>query len=258
VKTELTGIVVKGNYTLNDAGLPLNLRGKLPTTLLSYAWRGAYEGVQDINHRYNPTYDTEYTLNETILPSPGVIPYNSTFWYENISHPLSAPFLKPAFDCIDYTGYRRPLNGSCMCFRDTPLNFDWSAADNMFCMSGAGYSWGFSSFVTLFGLALELAWVSICYLLWLDANFNSRLLRYRRNGYGTFRSTLDLAEAIHRELGGATSAYSNGELKKALEGREEIGFSVEEKTGANHIGIVPKSRKKQDLKDWVTGIEVYG
>ena len=249
MRTELTGATGQG--TLNMANEEDKDSGYLPTTfLVPQNETGAGIRPED------STYPVIYTLNASVPSGPGIIPYNSTLWFKNTSHPLDAPFLTFGPDCVDYTGYR--ADGACLCFRRSPLKFDWASAENMVCMSGTGYSWGFSSFVVLLGLALEVAWVSICYMLWLDANLNSRLLRHRRSAYGVFRSSLDLAEAVRRELGDSTSAYANADLKKALEGREEIGFSVEEERGAKHVGIVPRSRKKPGLRGWVMEQEEYG
>lgn len=83
-----------------------------------------------------------------------------------------------------------------------------------------------------------------CWGLWLDANVNSELLKMRRTGYGAIRSALDLSESVNRDLGNSSSAYSDKELEKALDGCDKVGYAVEDSGGVSHIGIASEGKQR--------------
>lgn len=110
--------------------------------------------------------------------------------------------------------------------------------DNLRCVQRQGYAWGLSAVLALLGLILEAIWAIGCWALWLDAQVNSQLVKFRRSG-GEIRASLDLAEGVRRDLGANTCAYSDDELSRELDKCEPVGYSIEERDGASHIVLVP-------------------
>lgn len=194
-------------------------------------------------------------LDDSIAPGPGVIPYNSTFWFKGVERQLDAPFLRIGTRCPPHNNFFTSF-GSCVCYRGSPITYDWFSNDNMLCVGSRNYIWGFSAFLTMVGLAMESAWALGCWAMWLDANVNSKLLKHRRTGAGVIRSVLDLAESINRDLGDSTCVYCNKELEKSLDIFEHIGYSVDRKgDGVRHIGIVGESQKRREE---LNEFELYG
>lgn len=171
---------------------------------------------------------TRYSLDPSITPGRGIVPYNSTFWYNKAEVEIDAPFLDVGSRC---THHDTPLSalGACVCYRGEPVRRDSTllSPENIICVSEQGYVWGFSSILTLVGMILEVIWCFICWILWVDANANSELLRHRRRTDGLLRHVLDLAEAVNKELGPGCAEYSSQELEEELEKRDSVGYVVE-------------------------------
>ena len=215
-----------------------------------------YSGINQSVHALNPTennlpihkYPITFHLNDSIPTEPGIVPYNSTLWYAGEQHVLPAPFLPLSNSSCAANNALFSTLGVCVCYRGQPLTYDWYSNSNMSCISGQGYSWGFSGTLVAIGLLLEAVWVGICLGLWWDANLNSRLLKQRRRGAGVLRTVLDLAESVERDLGTATCGYADGELGRALEKWEDVGFAVEDRAGRAHIGVVARGWKRGSFR----------
>jgi hypothetical protein len=108
-------------------------------------------------------YNATLELDTAIAPGPGIVPYNSTLWFNGTGYELSAPFLNADRAC---SWFGDPL-GSCLCYDDNPIYTDWRTnltGANMKCINdNNSYIWGFSSFICLIGLALEIWWIFGCW-----------------------------------------------------------------------------------------------
>jgi hypothetical protein len=224
---------------------------RLPRVLLGFQ-SNKTDQSSDLKPVYSPTKrNTTFILDTSIQHGPGIVPYNSTLFYNSTAHTISAPFLRlganwapPTRDSV-WTS-----DGTCICYRGDIIPYDWLNNDNMPCVSDRGYAWGFSSFITLVGLVLEAIWAIACWPIWLDANVNSELLRHGRSGAGVIRSVLDLAESLNRDLGADTCAYSDGELAQALQKCELVRYTIQTEGNVSHIGLGPQSLEgKLRLRD---------
>jgi hypothetical protein len=261
-ETALTGTPLSGHYDMNeDEGymyqandavpppqynrVPEAAPSGLPKTLLGWAYPGMGQELEISNDQLvddwieGGAYYATFILDENIAPGPGILPYNSTIWFSNQASSLRAPFLDVGKACPGQINFYTTL-GNCVCYRGEPLATDWYS--ELTCVNKRAYAWGFASIITLIGFCLEAIWAVGCWSVWMDANINSRLLLWRRKGAGTLRGALDLAESVKRDLGPDTCAYGDGELIKALEKCEPVGYAVEETpSGVAHIGLVPES-----------------
>ena len=264
----LTGPAVSDSYNMEDhsqrnssgevIGSRVPLKG-LPRVLTGWQYTGIGQKKKPLREYEEDwpihMYAAKFSLDESISSrAPGIVPYNSTLWYGNRSYSLSAPFLSLGDGCSPHSGFYSSL-GSCVCYRDKPISYDWYSNDNMSCVSRKGYAWGFSSFLVLVALIIEGVWAIGCWGLWLDANVNSVLLKRRRRVAGVVRSALDLAESVNRDLGTGTCAYPEKELSKALDRCDDIGYSIDDRSEIAHIGLVPESLKR---RSYMYGDKHYG
>jgi hypothetical protein len=171
-------------------------------------------------------YEATFSLDESIIPGPGVVPYNSTIWWDGRRIELEAPFLDVSVGgCSAWLGNSL---GACLCRGNEPIMHNFLTQENMQCVGQDGYVWGISSFVCFVGLAMEIVWVIGCYAMYFSAYRQSRLVLGGRSGAGRIRNVLDLAEAIRGDLGEWTGAYQEKALKKALDRCPPVRFVVAE------------------------------
>jgi len=102
------------------------------------------------------------------------------------------------------------------------------------------YQWGFSFTLTFIFLILNTVWSIGMYAMWMDAHENSRVDRSGRETGGMFRSVVDLATAIQRNLGKAADQCSNSELEKRLK-RSHGGLDIP-------LDELPQSRREERRK----------
>ncbi|KAF7556461.1 hypothetical protein G7Z17_g1465 [Cylindrodendrum hubeiense] len=230
------------------SGIPTALKGwEFKDQGKSYEPVSEWESWQVANYTLDSNNAT-FLLNRTITQGEGVLPYNSTFTYDNETFELQAPFLDIGKGCKEHRLFFTNL-GNCVCYRGQPLEDEFFLPDNLRCVQRHGYVWGLSAVMALIGLCIEAVWVIGCWGLWLDAQVNSELVKFRRGG-GDIRASLDLAESVKRDLGANTSAYSDAELSKDLDKCEPVGYSVEERDGASHIVLVPaRMQSKIKIRD---------
>ncbi|KAI8633859.1 hypothetical protein F5Y19DRAFT_471116 [Xylariaceae sp. FL1651] len=165
--------------------------------------------------RFGPYNDAVYRRSGYSQGS-GILPYNSTLQYRNISIHLSAPFVEFGIGDTDCTWWNS-TTGECPCYRGKPLGSDWAIGREFVRIGAQGYVWGFSSFILIISLILETVWVI---------------------GIGTARHILDLAEAMNRDLGLHTSTYTDIELRDALKNCPPVGYQLGNTDGVKHIGLV--------------------
>ncbi|KAH7157325.1 hypothetical protein B0J13DRAFT_541522 [Dactylonectria estremocensis] len=223
---------------------PMEAPSGLPMTLKGWGFKHTnksweYDPDKPLDDHYTiESYNATFTLNRTIPLDDGVVPYNSTFIYNNKTFELEAPFLDIGRGCKHHRDFFSSL-GNCVCYRGLPLPEEFFVQNKLRCVQREGYVWGFSAVLALIGLCFEAAWVIGCWGLWVDAQVNSELVTFRRGGGGEVRASLDLAESVNRDLGANTCAYSDAELSKELDKCEPVGYSVEERDGVSHIALVP-------------------
>ena len=113
--------------------------------------------------------------------------------------------------------------------------------------SPPGYSWGFS-FILLFVTALlTTIWSIGMYIMWLDAHLHSRYNRAGRR-MGPFRAALDLAKALHKDMGeDAAEHLSNSEIKDLLK-RGMNGHVI----GYELLDLPGSGEKELPLTRWET------
>lgn len=250
-----------GPQSLDMDSLYLSWQG-LPATLYGWQYTGI-DQIEEVNLKtdkvaYKPgpedwqilEYSATFSLDPTIGPGPGIVPYNSTFWYDGKATELTAPFLNLGTSCSPHNNYFTSL-GSCVCYNGRPIPYDWYSEENMVCVAKRGYVWGFASFITLIALVIEATWAFGCWFIWLDANVNSTLLKKRRPNWGILRNALDLAESVNRDLGVNTCLYSDKELERELDKCEYVGYAVEERGDISHIGIYSEGKERPRLYDGI-------
>ena len=185
-----------------------------------------------------------FRLNHSISYHPGVaasIPYNSTFWYKGTEISLQAPFL--GFMNCTWLQFKRSDASisppDCLCYKGELVLQDFRVGNHKACTGGAEYVWGFSHFITLIGLILELVWCLVCGYLYLSTNIGIINL-YDRSAVGTLRNALDFAEVVKEELGDDICLYTNKQLMEALSDSHPIGYATKERSdGITHLGLVP-------------------
>ncbi|KAH9883697.1 hypothetical protein F4778DRAFT_765711 [Xylariomycetidae sp. FL2044] len=195
---------------------------------------------------------TTFVLDPSVAPGPDVVPYNSTLRLNGEVVALDAPFLQLGTSCSSWAA--TDAIGSCLCLGDDPIPTDFRRRENLSCISEVDYVWGFASTITFAGLVAEAVWIVGIVYLWYGASGGSGLVGANRAGVGTVRNLLDLAEAINRDLGDKTCAYSERELNKRLGRCDDLGWFIEKKVGdgegeegVDHIGMrgVPKGLKRR-------------
>jgi hypothetical protein len=186
--------------------------------------------------------NTTFLLNHTASFGPGRLPYNSTITLAGREIPLAAPFLTFGVGCREW--FNSNL-GECICYKGQPLVAEFRNKEQFACVNGQQYAWGFSSTLTFVSLLLETAWAMVLFCLWSDAR-RSKLVRHGRSATGSVRSVLDFAEWMGGMLGGRTGAYTNKDLRAALDKGPPMGYALIKEKGDQedgegryvHIGLV--------------------
>jgi len=109
------------------------------------------------------------------------------------------------------------------------------------CRPDQYYKWGFvmNWFFMLF--AFFAVWVFGMFVVWMDAQHNSRLTRVGRQ-FGGLRGVVDLADAVRYELGPHTSGYSDEELRKELGKRAPVRYYIlqDDESERTSVCLVPE------------------
>lgn len=107
------------------------------------------------------------------------------------------------------------------------------------CLPETYYVWGLSSLLLYIVLCLQISWIFGMYFVWLDANIYSAICRSGRRMRGDFRAAVDLSDAMGEVLGNETCAYSNDEMRSALNREPGLRYYAADVNGHDvaHIGI---------------------
>ena len=116
-----------------------------------------------------------------------------------------------------------------------PWNYT-SSIDNVVCLQGLGYQWGFSSVLTSIFLGCNTVWLIGMAITWRSLLSRSEFVKKRRT-MGKYRATVDLAEAIREELGSSVCVLSDTALERELKERLSIRYHVYEETDKDHLHI---------------------
>lgn len=227
---------------LSDFGVTQSVTGDLSNDTAKYLYNTIfgwqYLGVGQAGNQdarsFGP-YDVSFVLDQNVSLDAGVVPYNSSIWWNNENITLDAPFLEIGADCSWFDD----SFGICLCIGDQPITTDFRGPDNIRCVSQSTYIWGFSSAVSITGLILEMVWLAGCWVMWLYARSHSKLVSSNRTCSGDVRAILDIAEAINRELGDCTGSYVDSELIEELEKRPPVGYTIETSSGMERIALMP-------------------
>lgn len=235
-----------------------NRNGSLDTRLPIS--RGGLESMPLRNATFQ--LDTSVQVNTSSMPysltssmaAMDPVPYNSTLRFSNGTNmALDAPFLNLSHGCGSWMRELGSTIDLCVCYQGSPLTSDFRTGDGLTCISEDGYVWGFAGVFTLIGILLEMGWIVGCFGMWFDAHIHSSLFRMNRRTSGLVRSILDVAGAVQRDLGSDTGAYSDDELRRALDKCAPIGYEVQtadDKT--DRIGVVsvagPRRRRRKLMR----------
>ncbi|KAM7219116.1 hypothetical protein V8F06_005554 [Rhypophila decipiens] len=249
------------SYTLNQSSQAASYKAQhagLPTVIKGWQRLGFQQGQMDRQiqlldvtvYTYDSIWDAEeglraqyapvkvarsdFHLDQSVQYEPGVIPYNSSIWYNGATINLTAPFL--GFKSCLWWG--TPL-GECLCYKGRPLTEDFRLEGNKACTGQSEYIWGFSYFITTVGLGLELFWCLTCLYLWIYSEKGSELAKYGRPNLGAVRNILDISEILNEELGENRGWHTEKQLLAAVKRCPEVGYGMRERSpGVFNVRLV--------------------
>lgn len=237
--------------------------------LISAIYLAIFPSLLDVITGYETVYETVFTL-----------PSNSTS--------MNAAELQTIFTNYDenYYQYQRPANTSLFWqplsnttiphihWYDSFLDASWSQAfpqfgstswsedyhSDTFAISNPDYyscivhnntyQWGFSAEWVQIIVPITSAWFLGMWILWVDADHNSEFCRKGRR-LGLYRGIVDIAEAIHEQLGDQLCAYTETELTTAVRKMRPLKYyttEVEDGEGnVPHIGLSSRETAKVKL-----------
>ncbi|KAE9367226.1 hypothetical protein N431DRAFT_472230 [Stipitochalara longipes BDJ] len=122
---------------------------------------------------------------------------------------------------------------------------------NYECVSQDIYQWGFSYAWLLLTSCINAIWFFGTWIILLDSEHNSELMEKGRK-LGTWRTILDLAESLNRDLGPQTCAYTEKEIEDAIKRQRLVRYRVDAGNGgAAHIGLSSSEIGRKPFKlDW--------
>ncbi|KAH6673181.1 hypothetical protein B0J14DRAFT_639142 [Halenospora varia] len=95
------------------------------------------------------------------------------------------------------------------------------------CDVTAGFGWGFASAWFYITLGLLKIWLLGTYAMWIDTQYNCKLMRQGRE-MGTLLAVMGLADAATEVLGPNTEGYSGPESEKGLQKQPWIQYEAED------------------------------
>jgi hypothetical protein len=108
------------------------------------------------------------------------------------------------------------------------------------CSPDISYQWGFVSRWIWIVFPLYSVWVFGMYVMWMDAQHNSKLTRLGRK-LGKWKGIVDLANAVDGELAPLTATYSDAELTKLLRNRRPVlYFTDQDGNDIQQIHLMPE------------------
>ncbi|KAI1314060.1 hypothetical protein F5Y03DRAFT_336030 [Xylaria venustula] len=211
--------------------------------------------IRPYNTSAVPAYWSLFSLNQSIQLRPGIVPYNSTLWFNDTLIPLDAPFLDIGFNCSgSYTNDFNRL-GNCVCYKGQPIPLE--LMDNPICNTAPGYVWGFSSFLTRLGLILEAVWMACCFITYPWLLRRSKLLKSESvKSAKAMRLLLDCAEAAYSDLGPDAKDICEDEIARRLE-NIEVGYHTEEHEGQLRHRLVSGPKPETHILNRITDSPVH-
>ncbi|KAI0899925.1 hypothetical protein F4806DRAFT_505994 [Annulohypoxylon nitens] len=180
-----------------------------------------------------------FVLNRSIPLSTGVIPYNSTIWFNSAPGQAMAPFLDIGYNCSGNTPWTSL--GNCICYKGTPISPELLSSEKAVCNTAPGYVWGFSSSLVRLGLILEAVWMACCFLSYLRLSLRGSLINKNPiRTAGTMRMALDCSTSIRNDLLSEADFLSEKELKENLEGIK-ISYQAFEEHGEMRHRVLSNS-----------------
>lgn len=213
---------------------------------------------------FEKTQWSYFQFNESIfnqddsIPStsldPGVLPYNSTIWFNDTPISLPAPFLDVGYNCSADTVFT--TLGNCVCYKGKPISLDLLSDQRVICNTAPAYSWGFSSYLTRLGLILEAVWMACCFVCYLRLSFCSKLISKEPiRSAGVMRLALDYSESALADIGPEASHLSESALTKRL---REHKISYQALESENGVGVryrITSGMKKDGFTDRLANLE---
>lgn len=231
-----------------------------------------YNFTQTSESYSNDSTYPDFTYNSPLLLSTGPNTTLRTAIINNADCPtmLIDPdqyFLDANCDNVLFSGMDMPsLPGTTSMFNLTlgvyysfrNYTYDYTyvqTPNNVVCIAGNTYQWGFSTGASMVFLILNSIWAIGTYSVWIAVTHKSELFR-KRGYFGLYRATVDMAEAVTTELGTEIGAYSNKEIKDKLK-KSNIKYNVIEGVAGlpDHIGL---SNKVYDTELRLNFGELYG
>jgi hypothetical protein len=185
---------------------------------------------------------------------PGVLPYNSTIWFNDTPISLSAPFLDVGYNCSVDTVFT--TLGNCVCYKGNPISLDLLSDERVICNTAPGYSWGFSSYLTRLGLILEAVWMACCFICYIRLSFCSKLIsKDPIRSAGTMRLALDFSESARDDIGPEASHLSESTLKERLRQHKISYQALESEEGVGIRCRITSGMKKNGFADRLANLE---
>ncbi|KAK9794092.1 hypothetical protein SCARD494_05669 [Seiridium cardinale] len=151
--------------------------------------------------------------------------YNSTLKYNNSSFHLPSPFLDVGYGCSGNTKFS--TLGNCICYKRKPISLDLLSDYKAVCKTAPGYVWGFSSRLTVLGMALEATWMGCCFIPYVYLSIRCKCIRNDAiKTAGTLKLAMDLTESVQRDIGGHVTFMTEEKAKEELKAIR-IGYKPE-------------------------------
>ena len=176
----------------------------------------------------------------------GIIPYTSSITFAGHTYNLSAPvlpFASLSLDDNENSLVMQYASASLLCHNSTPIMQDPDSFP-MYCVTDQEFVWGFSSFLVTIGLSFEAAWVMMLYLVWLNANVRSVLLKRGINLGNLHKNMADLVRVLQYNLENDMGSLSKAQLKKELKQISDIRFGPQKEDGWECTGFCLETREQ--------------
>ncbi|KAI1751603.1 hypothetical protein F4782DRAFT_180227 [Xylaria castorea] len=192
-----------------------------------------YEPISVNSRPYNEStlgtaYWSLFTLDQSVRPGPGIVPYNSTIRLHGRPITLDAPFLDVGFNCSSYPD-SSPFNslGNCVCYKGQPISLSVLNDDRAICVTAPGYVWGFSGYLARVGLILEAVWMASCFVAYPWLLYRGKLLHTEpAKSAKAMRLILDCSEAVRKDVGTDTERLREEQLVQRLK-NIRIGYRTD-------------------------------
>ena len=228
-------------------------------TLVKLKVEGQYMNLTEFRELAETAFQLETEDGDEAFESITVL-NNSTYHtlWESLNATLAQPVSYPSvanasqtvfsYHCSQNNSYcpNGVYEANVTCFRRLAEQlYPWAyteSLDNVICLQGFNYQWGFSSVMIMVFLCCNTFWIVGMFITW-EVLINKSHFMKKPRLLGKYRALVDLGEAIRKELGPDISAQSDSALERELKKRPPIRYHVfkSEKHGSGHphIGLSP-------------------